>query len=208
MGFGGPGGLDFIFDTDMFARTAPPPSHVTKGHASSVFICGALNPYDRCLNQEMRQAAALQKKPDRCIPRTPRSYPWIDMPEQGRPLNKAGAILAPAPASGFVPVLAFIVQFGYEGIANALYQSFTGTLAQGSGDLTWRLQIGRWYAKGFSNTAVALGTPKELYPVSGGFPLRSEQKVTYAVRNNNAGAIPPGVDMVLCGVRGWVYPTQ
>jgi hypothetical protein len=130
------------------------------------------------------------------------------MPEQAEALYQSGAIAPPVVAAGYVPVFTFKVGQGYEGVLNALYQTFTGVLAQGSGDLEWSIEIGRWFAKQLSNVGLALGSAQRLYPIFGGYLLRPNQQVTYYVRNNNAATIPPGVGLILCGLKGSTYPLE
>jgi hypothetical protein len=158
----------------------------------------------------MLRAAALKKLPPRCKIQGPyrRSYPQVDMPPQAETLNPHGSIPPPLVASGYVPVFQFNVPQSYEGVLTALYQTFTGPFAQGSGDLEWSLQVGRWFVKRLTNIGLMLGSAKKDFPLSGGYPLLPNQKITFFVRNNNAAAIPPGVGMVLCGLKGWTYPRE
>jgi hypothetical protein len=193
----------------------PPPPPGTPsgsgiGNRKTQFVCPPLNPYDRCLNQDMLRAAALKKLPPRCKIQGPyrRSYPQVDMPPQAETLNPHGSIPPPLVASGYVPVFQFNVPQSYEGVLTSLYQTFTGPFAQGSGDLEWSLQVGRWFVKRLTNIGLMLGSAKKDFPLSGGYPLLPNQKVTFFVRNNNAAAIPPGVGMVLCGLKGWTYPRE
>jgi hypothetical protein len=198
------------FQFTLAPAPPPAPSRPKGGHGSSIFICPPLNQYDQCLNQDMLRAKQLEPAGPRCRIPSPwrRSYPHVDMPEQAEALYQSGAIAPPVVAAGYVPVFTFKVGQGYEGVLNALYQTFTGVLAQGSGDLEWSIEIGRWFAKQLSNVGLALGSAQRLYPIFGGYLLRPNQQVTYYVRNNNAATIPPGVGLILCGLKGSTYPLE
>lgn len=167
------------------------------------------NPFDKCLSELLKapaRAISICKAKARLYRQ--QKWPFLRIPYQGLRLQKSAAVPMPDPASGFVPVLSFLVPAGYDLSLTSLFQFFTGAFQQGSGDLVWALQVGRIYAKNFGQTIVQLGSGENPYPIEGSIIVRSQDRVTYWVENTNAAALPPGVGNIVCGLQGWTYPRK
>lgn len=133
--------------------------------------------------------------------------PWVKMPAQGRRFSKISSI--PIPLVGQfgtdVLVTSFIVPQGWDGVIASTVNQFTGlNFNEGSGDISWRLQINQRYVKDMGNIQVTLGTTTQPWPVNGGsIRLVSRQLVQFFV--NVANANPAG-GRIVCAMFGWFYP--
>jgi hypothetical protein len=134
--------------------------------------------------------------------------PYREFPSQGREMNKQMAIALPAPGSGDVRILSFMLPTGYDGILYGLLQKFAGGgFMNGSGDLTWRLQIGRRWVKNMSTMTTELGDYSGYLQLDEFIYLRTRQRVSMWVNvDATAGARLDPAGRVVVGLQGWVFP--
>lgn len=146
-------------------------------------------------------------------------YPWVHMPENGRPFNRVGSVVAPA--FGDVNQVAvtgvqYEVPAGYVGVLRGLFWQYVGTgFVNGSGNVVVTVDVntplGTTPATAFnlpdySNMVVAIGDANYPWPVDGGWFLREGDMVrmkAYTVATVGTGA----GNYVLGGVQGWVWPS-
>lgn len=127
-----------------------------------------------------------------------------------RQFFEKGAIVTPGPLLNDVLVLEFKVPTGYWGKILGMYLHYTGTgFVPGSGDIIWRVQIGRRWMKGFGNTLFNMGSFENTTPLSEWQGLRSQRVVRVWVNVPNlSGAIQVGASRILAGVQGWFYSNE
>src|SRR5579859_1290622 len=125
---------------------------VGSGYNSRVLACRTLpNPFDQSLAiegaiwQDINDRGGLQAI---CPGHRYDSPPWVKMPPQGKRFLKiATQNIAVIPNDGADHVMAFnqgpfIMWDGYDGCIDTVIFQFTGQgFVEGSGDLTWRIQI-------------------------------------------------------------------
>jgi hypothetical protein len=143
-----------------------------------------------------------------CCPQTP-SYdkpPYLIMPPQGRQYQEINSIPLP-PNNGLdVLVTEFFVPTGYDGVITSVTNFYTGAgFVEGSGDLTWRIQVGLRWARNFGNIETTLGSLASPCPLfRGGLRLTAEQRVRYFVNHAAGSGLAGG--RVICAFFGWFYP--
>ncbi len=172
------------------------------------------NKWDCCLQEEIPLMRTVDFEPPACPIPTPQECgechangdepPWDERTNQSQQLKKFGSIVTPAPGDALV--MTFKVPLGYAGVIRSLVTMYTGTgFIQGSGDIIWRLQIARRWAKDYGNLQVQLGSTREPFPTD--IYLVSGQIVSWYVNVVNAsGQIQVGNSRIACFVNGWVYP--
>jgi hypothetical protein len=109
-----------------------------------------------------------------------------------------------------VLVVDLVVPLGYDGVirGNAHWYSGPG-FVDGSGDILWRLQVGRVYARHLGNMAVTLGRPQQTHPIRDGIWLRTLEPVRYIVNVPNlSGGILIGASRIVCVIEGWFLPRK
>jgi hypothetical protein len=136
--------------------------------------------------------------------------PWIEPPPDARRFQRANAIALPAEG---VETLIFseTVPIGYDGVITSQTHLFTATgFAEGSGDITWRLQIGRWWVRNCGAITTTLGGFANAYPLEGGgVRLVSGQVIQYWVRLGvGALAILDPAGRLYARIAGWYYPRR
>jgi hypothetical protein len=119
-----------------------------------------------------------------------------------------GTIITPVP--GNTLVLEFKVPTGYWGKILGVYLHYTGlNFVPGSGDIIWRIQIGRRWMKGFGNMLFPMGSFENTSPLSEWQNLRSQRVVRVWVDVPNlSGLIQVGASRILVGVQGWYYSVE
>jgi len=126
------------------------------------------------------------------------------------PFRKISAIPTPLAISGDVDVLDFQVPMGYDGLISGLFHLYNGPgFNEASGDIEWRLLINRTYALHLGQILVSLGSERQSYPLDGGLPIQSGQRIRYIVSAPNlSGGILPLNSQIVCGLEGLFYARQ
>lgn len=107
-------------------------------------------------------------------------------------------------------VLVFRVPLGYSGVLTHSINVFTGTgLVEGSGDLTWHLQVGDRFPDFFGNLLFQQGSATgDRYVIPGaGIQLESGQLIRWTV-DVNGPAPGPTTARIICGAFGWFRPRR
>ncbi len=139
--------------------------------------------------------------------------PWLAMPPEGRQFRKTGGVALPANETLGTVITTFRVQPGYEGIINALVVNVfnsAGTTGFGedSGDLVWRLEIGRTYAKDLGNIRTQLGSLSSPFPLFKGIRVFPGQLLTLTVDRPNATDTLDADDRIVGMLMGYFYPVH
>lgn len=133
--------------------------------------------------------------------------PWTKMPSQGRRFSKINSIALPAPGAFGTDLLvtSMIVPQGWDGVIISTVNQFTGqNFLEGSGDISWRLQINQRYVKDMGNVQVTLGTTTQPWPVNNGsIRIQSRQLIQFFTNVANAN---PVNGRIICAMFGWFYP--
>jgi hypothetical protein len=134
------------------------------------------------------------------------SPPWLKMPAEGRQYQEINSIAFPANDGTNYVVVQFKVPTGYDGVITSITNFYTGVgFVEGSGDLVWRLLIGRRWARNLGSIDTTLGSLTSPCPLfRGGIRVTSNQLITYYTSVPVASALAGG--RVVCGVFGWYYP--
>jgi len=135
--------------------------------------------------------------------------PWIKMPPQGKRFSPIGSIALPTSGYGTDQVVTqFRVPLGYDGVINYIVQTYTGQgFQEGSGDLTWRIQLNQRWVKNYGNTTTQIGTltqgpqsPNSL------IIIQSNQLVTYYVNVAASAASNLMGGRIICAFFGYWWP--
>jgi hypothetical protein len=134
--------------------------------------------------------------------------PSVQMPVNGQRLDEVGSIALPANNGVDTVVLRYRVPRGYRGVILSLVNDWTGTtFVDGSGDLTWRLQINQAWVKTYGNIRYQYGNLQNRYPLEGAYiQLVAGDVVTYYVNHAVASALTGG--FIITGIGGYIYPAD
>ena len=132
--------------------------------------------------------------------------PYLVMPVDGRQYQEIDSIPLPAAGSGNTLVASFKVPTGYDGVITSITNFWTGTtFVEGSGDLIWRLNIGRVWARNLGSISTTLGSLSSPCPLfRGGIRVYSQQEIGYYIDHALTSSLTGG--RIVCGVFGWFYP--
>jgi hypothetical protein len=168
--------------------------------------------FNDCLQSDLQ----IWRKIQRCgglmaiCPGTKYDYPpWTKMPPQGKRISPINSI--PLPTSGYGTdqlVLSFRVPLGWDGVINYVVQTYTGQgFQEGSGDLTWRLQLNERWVKNLGNTTFQIGTLTQ-GPQSPNAQIivQSNQLVQYFVNVAASAAANLMGGRIVCSAWGWQWP--
>jgi hypothetical protein len=137
--------------------------------------------------------------------------PWMAMPPEGRQFRKTGGIALPANLATST-IATFRVQPGYEGIINSIIVNVVNAgstgFAEDSGDLVWRLEIGRSYAKDLGNIRTQLGNLASPFPLFKGIRVFPGQLITLSVDRPNAIDPLDAQDRIIGMLSGYFYPVH
>ena len=165
------------------------------------------NIYDCCLDAFHLWTRSLdwRRKPRCEMVEMPGGYL---MPAQGREFTAKNSILTPEPATLDNLVVRVRVPTGYNGILYALCLFYAGTgFVEGSGDLYYRLKVGRAWARNLGNWAYSLGVPNQPFPLSDQIWLEDGQSVElYVSAPNLSGSLQIGIARIIGVLQGWFYP--
>lgn len=176
------------------------------------------NGFNSCLADEARLWAAIHDCGglQALCPGMPYTYagkylsdpPWVKQPDQGKRFSRIGSIALP-PFDGLDhQVLNFLVPLGFDGVIVSTVNIYTGMgFAEGSGDLTWRIQINERYVKDYGAITTSIGSLQTPYNInSGAIRLQSRQLVQCIVSASVAAAGNLNGGRIICGLFGWTYP--
>jgi hypothetical protein len=168
--------------------------------------------FNMCLDAEKALWEAIQRMGGLlaiCPGRKWTEPPWVRMPTQGKRFSKISSIPLP-PANGTdTLVTSFRVPLGYDGCIVTPVFTTDGTIGftQGSGDLTWRLQLNQRYQKDFGAVTTYLGSMTTPYAINvGQIILQSDQLVQMFVNRSIASAGTISGGRVICAAFGWYWP--
>lgn len=155
--------------------------------------------------RDLEHAGGLQQI---CCPaKTPYDDPpWLVQPPQGRQYSEVNSIALPAADGLDYLVATFKVPTGYNGVVTSVVNLYTGLgFVEGSGDLTWRVRLGRRWARNFGNIQTTMGSLTSPCPLfRGGWRTTTNQVLEYYVNHSVASALAGG--RIVCGFFGWHYP--
>ncbi len=135
--------------------------------------------------------------------------PWIRMPQQGKRFSKIGSIALPAANGTDTLIESFKVPYGYDGCIVSVVFSTDGTIGfqQGSGDLTWRLQLNQRWVRDYGAVTTYIGSLITPFNVnSGQIILQSGQLVQVFVNRSVASSGTISGGRVVSGIFGWFWP--
>ena len=163
------------------------------------------NRYDCCLWGDQEMLRRLKLLPPSCP--TIEDWDGRTIPSVGDEFFVTRSIVTPAPGADNV-VLQFRPGPGQQGIVYGIVFWYTGTgFVPGSGDIIWRLQAGRVWARNFGSVSVPLGAPGGPWPIQDYIPIRPGQTFTISVNVPNlSGLIQVGASQILCSLQGWTWP--
>lgn len=130
------------------------------------------------------------------------------MPDTGQPLHYAQAIATPAYGTDDTEVISFIVPDGWIAVIKAVYNDYgNNAFQEGSGELTWRIDVSGTYPPGFDSITTRLGSTQFPRPLQGAIIALSGQKVRYTVSVAATATIPIGnTALTTCGFDGYFVP--
>jgi hypothetical protein len=164
------------------------------------------NAYDCCLWREEQQHRKLDLKRQTC----PMIEDWDGrtIPGLGLEFFASASVLTPAPGAGNVQVLTWTPGPGQHGMIYGIVFWYTGTgFVPGSGDIFWRLKVGRAWAQGLGNVSVPLGAPGAPWGIQDYIPVEQGQTAQVIVQVPNlSGNIQVGTSRILAQLLGWTYP--
>jgi hypothetical protein len=137
----------------------------------------------------------------------PSGPPWVKMPPQARRFSQISSIALPNATGTDNLVLSFIVPIGYDGVAVTVVNNYTGQgFVEGSGDLTWRIQLNMRYAKNYGNITTSLGSLTIPTNIGNSLFMQSGQLVQYFVNRSVASAPDLIGGRIICALLGWWWP--
>lgn len=183
------------------------------------FNRGPLNPYDACLVEDRLRWEHIQCAGgllNISCPRGRRVYPsppWIVMPAEGKKFKPIGVLPVAGNFTGAnIAVMAMNVDLGYDGVITDVVCEVTAVgatgFAEGSGDITWRLQANLRWMRDLGNIQVTTGSLTSPVAIPGtGLRIFSREVITFFVNMPAAAAarINPNAN-IICSINGWMYP--
>jgi hypothetical protein len=179
-------------------------------------IWTAPNEWNRCLDAEARMWSEILKRGGLemvCETMRKKRYqrpPWEIMPPEGERIQFAGTL--PLPGDGTENVIfTFRMEKGWDGVITIVSNTYEGAgFVDGSGDLTWRLQVGARFIPDMGNVLFQTSNMQNPAPLEGGYiRLLSQQQVTGFVHVGGTASVrltPPG--RLNSVVVGWKYPRR
>lgn len=135
--------------------------------------------------------------------------PWVRMPTQGKRFNKISSIALPAANATDTLITSFRVPYGWDGCIVTPVFNIDGVTGfnQGSGDLTWRLQLNQRWVKDFGAVTTFVGSTTTPYAVGiGQIILQSGQLVQIFVNRSVASSGTISGGRVIGAAFGWFWP--
>jgi len=132
--------------------------------------------------------------------------PWVKMPPQAKRFSEINSIPLPADNGTDTLVLSFLVPYGYDGVAVTTVANYTGQgFVEGSGDLTWRIQLNERYVKNYGNLQTQVGSLTIPTNIGNSVRLLSGQLVQFFV-NRRVNSISLTGGRIICALLGWWWP--
>ena len=132
--------------------------------------------------------------------------PWVRMPPQGRRFSPISSISLPTNDGNDHLVTSFLVPLGYDGVIVTVVANYSGQgFVEGSGDLTWRLQLNERYVKDYGNLQTSVGSLTIPTNIQNSIFLLSGQLVQFFV-NRSVGSVSLVGGRIVCGLLGWYWP--
>ena len=136
--------------------------------------------------------------------------PWVKMPQQAKRFSEIGSS-ALSDITGYGTdqlVLSYRVPLGYDGVINYIVQNYTGQgFGEGSGDLTWRLQLNERWVKNLGNTNTQIGTLTQgPQSPNASIIVQSNQLVQYFVNVAASAAADLLGGRLICSSWGYFWP--
>lgn len=186
----GPGGL--LYPLNINQRLFPP------------------NQFNDCLDRECQKLSFINDCGGLiaiCPGRKWEVPPWVRMPQQGKRFMKPFSLSLPAADGADHLIGSFFVPVGMDGCITSPVLQTDGVqnFQDGSGDLTWRIQINQRWVKDYGAVTIRVAnfqTPLNIN--SGQILLQSNQLVQFWVNRSTTSNISGG--RVLAGAFGWWWP--
>lgn len=133
--------------------------------------------------------------------------PWVKMPPQGKRYGHPSSISLPAADGADHVVQSFLVPLGYDGCIAAPVNLYTGQgFVEGSGVLTWRIQLNMRFVNDYGAITTTLGSlTQPYYNANSQIFVQSGMLVQYLV-NRQLGDLTLNGGRVICGLWGWYWP--
>lgn len=146
------------------------------------------------------------------------NHPFDVMPVDAIRVNAlptTPTILSNMTAGRLTPIVSYLVPPGFDGVINSTLNKFVPqtapALQDGSGMLTWLLQINNYLAIGYDRITLQMGDTPTLGPIAhdGGIRIKANDLIQFYAILSTAGAAfldPNGI--VLAAFQGWIYPNR
>jgi hypothetical protein len=169
------------------------------------------NTFNACLDEEKQLWTWINKYGGLaaiCPGHKWREAPWVKMPPQGKRFSEIKSVPLP-PFNGADSVVgSFVVPQGYDGVIKSVIFNYTGTgFQEGSGDISWRLQVNQHYVKDYGNVQTQIGSLTLPYPGSAGEILIQSNDLVQFITNITvaAGGNLTG-GRIIASAWGWYWP--
>lgn len=142
------------------------------------------------------------------------STPFDVQPYDATRLNVQGTsgTIASLGAGVYNPIVTYTVPVGFDGVINNTMNKFAVQLGpglqDGSGMITWAIQINNYLAINYTQIIMQMGDTANLGPVAhdGGIRIKANDTVTmYALVNAAGLAFLDPNGLILGALQGWVY---
>lgn len=171
------------------------------------------NDFDNCLRDEYGAWTFIQSRGGLkafCPGLRYNEPPHLKMPLQGKRYSEIHSIPLPA-ANGLDTLIgSFIVPTGFDGVGTVAIFNYTGAgFVEGSGDLTWRLELNQHFVKNFGNVPTQIGSLKIPYAAASNnaqILLQSNQLVQLWVNRSVASAGNLNGGRIIGSLWGWYFP--
>lgn len=133
--------------------------------------------------------------------------PWVKLPPQGRRFSQINSIALPNNDGLDHLVTSFIVPYGYDGVIVTTVNNYTGqNFVEGSGDLTWRIQLNMRYVKDYGNIKTSIGSLTIPTNIGNSIRILSGQLVQFFVNRSVASGGTLIGGRIICALMGWYWP--
>lgn len=178
----------------------------------------------QCLKGEAWTWAQIALNPLFALLKVPARYrlasesPFNTMPQDGIRLNAiptSPLLLSSFIANRFTPIVSYTVPPGFDGVINSVFTKFVPQngpgLQDGSGMITWLVQINNYLAVGYESLTLQFGNNSSIGPTAhgGGIRIKANDQVTvYAIVTvAGLGFLDPN-GIVLAALQGWTYANR
>ncbi len=140
--------------------------------------------------------------------------PWTEMPPEGERLMKPagaadGGSISPTFDGLDHLILSFTMPVGWDGVATAIMLTSTDkNFVEGSGAITWRVQVGKRWIPDFSNVIFSLSNLGQPHALVGGYIRLLSLQTIQIFANVAIGAPIDPNSRINAAVVGWQYPKR